>query len=60
MVIFIAFTLLVVLSSMMRLMDEERSQIACLKTLGFSSITIVMKYVFFALVALAVGGCIGF
>ena len=60
MVIFIAVTLLVVLSSMMRLMDEERSQIACLKTLGFSSITIVMKYVFFALVALAVGGCIGF
>lgn len=60
MVIFIAVTLLVVLSSMMRLMDEERSQIACLKTLGFSSITIVMKYIFFALVALAVGGCIGF
>lgn len=47
MVIFIAVTLLVVLSSMMRLMDEERSQIACLKTLGFSSITIVMKYIFF-------------
>lgn len=60
MIIFLAVTLLVVLSSMMRLMDEERSQIACLKTLGFSSFTIVMKYIFFVLVALAVGGGIGF
>ena len=60
MVIFIAVTLLVVLSSMMRLVDEERAQIACLKTLGFSGFTIIMKYIFFALVALAVGGCVGF
>lgn len=60
MVIFIAVTLLVVLSSMMRLMEEERSQIACLKTLGYGSISIVLRYVFFALVAFAVGGCIGF
>ena len=60
MVIFIGVTLLVVLSSMMRLMDEERSQIACLKTLGYSSKSIVLRYVFFALVALAVGGGVGF
>ncbi len=60
MVIFIAVTLLVVLSSMMRLMDEERSQIACLKTLGYGSMSIVQRYVFFALVALAVGGGVGF
>lgn len=60
MVIFIAVTLLVVLSSMMRLMDEERSQIACLKTLGYGSASIVLRYVFFALVALAVGGGVGF
>ena len=60
MVIFIGVTLLVVLSSMMRLMDEERSQIACLKTLGYSSKSIVLRYVFFALVALAIGGGVGF
>ena len=60
MVIFIAVTLLVVLSSMMRLMDEERSQIACLKTLGFGSLSIVMRYIIFALVALAAGGGVGF
>lgn len=60
MVIFIAVTLLVVLSSMMRLMDEERSQIACLKTIGYGSASIVLRYIFFALVALAVGGGVGF
>lgn len=60
MLIFIGVTLLVVLSSMMRLMDEERSQIACLKTLGYGSTSIVLRYVFFALVALAVGGGVGF
>lgn len=60
MIIFIAVTLLVVLSSMMRLMDEERSQIACLKTLGYGSVSIVARYVFFALVALAAGGTGGF
>lgn len=60
MVIFIGVTLLVVLSSMMRLMDEERSQIACLKTLGYDSMSIILRYVFFALVALAVGGGVGF
>lgn len=60
MIIFIAVTLLVVLSSMMRLMDEERSQIACLKTLGYGSVSIVARYIFFALVALAAGGGGGF
>lgn len=60
MIIFIAVTLLVVLSSMMRLMDEERSQIACLKTLGYGSLSIVARYIFFALVAFAAGGAGGF
>ena len=60
MFIFIAVTLLVVLSAMMRLMDEERSQIACLKTLGYGSMCIVAKYILFALVALAAGGGGGF
>lgn len=58
--IFIAVTLLVVLSSMMRLMEEERAQIACLKTLGYSSFSAVMRYVLFALVALVAGGGGGF
>ena len=60
MCIFIAVTLLVVLSSMMRLMEEERAQIACLKTLGYSSFSAVMRYVLFALVALVAGSGGGF
>lgn len=60
MFIFIAVTLLVVLSSMMRLMEEERAQIACLKTLGYSSFSAVMRYVLFALVALVAGSGGGF
>lgn len=60
MIIFIAVSLLVVLSSMMRLMEEERAQIACLKTLGYSSFCIVLRYILFALVALLAGGGGGF
>lgn len=60
MMIFIAVSLLVVLSSMMRLMEEERAQIACLKTLGYSSFSIVARYLMFALVALLAGGGGGF
>lgn len=60
MIIFIAVSLLVVLSSMMRLMEEERAQIACLKTLGYSSSCIVLRYILFALVALLAGGGGGF
>lgn len=60
MIIFLAVTVLVVLSSMTRLMDEERSQIACLKTLGYSSYGIVMRYILFALVPLVIGGVAGY
>lgn len=60
MMIFIAVSLLVVLSSMMRLMEEERAQIACLKTLGYSSFSIVARYLMFASVALLAGGGGGF
>lgn len=60
MMIFNAVSLLVVLSSMMRLMEEERAQIACLKTLGYSSFSIVARYLLFAVVALLAGGGGGF
>lgn len=60
MVIFLAVTVLVVLSSMTRLMDEERSQIACLKTLGYTSYSVVMRYIIFALVPLIIGGALGY
>lgn len=56
MIAFLFVTALVTLSTMTRLLEEERSQIACLKTLGYSSFGIISKYVLFALVATGVGG----
>lgn len=56
MVAFLLVTALVVLSTMTRLLEEERSQVACLKTLGYSSFGIVSKYLLFALIATGIGG----
>ena len=56
MVAFIFVTALVVLSNMTRLMEEERPQIACLRTLGYSGFRIVFKYLLFAAIATGIGG----
>lgn len=56
MVAFLLVTALVVLSNMTRLVEEERAQIACLRTLGYSAFRIVFKYVLFAMVATGIGG----
>lgn len=56
MVAFLLVTALVVLSNMTRLMEEERSQIACLRTLGYSAFRIIFKYALFAMIATGIGG----
>ena len=53
---FLLVTALVVFSNMTRLIDEERPQIACMKTLGFSSFQILFKYVIFISIATLFGG----
>ena len=55
-VFFMLVTILVVFSTMKRLFDEERSQIACQKTLGFNASKIVARYIFFVLIGAIVGG----
>lgn len=55
-VFFLLVTLLVVYSTMSRLFDEERAQIACLKTLGYSNAKIISKYTLFVFIATAIGG----
>ncbi len=59
-IIFLIFfslvTLLVLDSTMTRLLDEERGQIACLKTLGYSSFKIIFKYLLFVGIASFLGG----
>lgn len=59
-VFFLLVTLLVVYSTMTRLLDEERNQIACQKTLGYSSSKITGKYTFFVFVATFIGGALAF
>jgi putative ABC transport system permease protein len=56
MVAFLFVTALVVLSNMTRLLEEERGQIACLRTLGYSAFRIIFKYILFAMLATGIGG----
>ena len=60
MVVFVLVTLLVVLSTMTRLLDEERAQIACLMTLGYSPARILSKYLLFALIGTLIGAVGGY
>ncbi len=60
MVAFLLVTGLVVLSTMTRFLDEERAQIACLRTLGYSGSKIILKYVLFAMLATGLGGTGGY
>ncbi len=56
MVAFLFVTALVALSNMTRLLEEERGQIACLRTLGYSAFRIIFKYILFAMLATGIGG----
>ena len=47
---------LVVSSTMTRLLEEERAQIACMRTLGYSGPAIVFKYMLFAVLAAGIAG----
>lgn len=54
--VFLLVTALVVFSTMTRMVDEERSQVACLETLGYSAFKIIFKYLLFAFIATSIGG----
>ena len=55
MAVFLLVTLLIVLSTMTRFLDEERAQLACLSTLGYSPLRIVSKYLLFAFIGTVIG-----
>lgn len=55
MVVFLAVTLLVLLSTMTRTFDEERGQLACLMTQGYSQLRAIAKYLILALVGTLAG-----
>lgn len=58
-VIFFLVAALVSLTTMTRMVEDERTQIGTLKALGYSNVSISMKYILYALSASLAGGIIG-
>ena len=58
-VVFFLVAALMSLTSMARMVEEERVQIGTFKALGYSKIQISRKYIIYALIATVVGGIIG-
>ena len=58
-VIFFVVAALACLTTMTRMVEEQRTQIGSLKALGFSRLAISQKYIGYAFVASLVGGLIG-
>lgn len=56
---FILIAALVTLTTMTRMIDEQRTQIGTYKALGYSAPRIVMKYLIYAFLASAAGSCLG-
>ena len=58
-IVFYVIAILISLISMTRMVEDDRSEVGTLKSLGFSSLKIVNKYLIYALSATIVGGIIG-
>lgn len=56
---FIFIAALVILTTMTRLIEEERTIIGCYKTLGYGNVKIVFKYLFYAMLCGIIGSIIG-
>lgn len=58
-VFFLLVAVLVCVTTMTRLIEEKRTEIATLKALGYSNISIITKFVIYALIAAILGSVIG-
>ena len=58
-IIFFAVATLISLTSMTRMVEEERGQLGTLKALGYTNVQITMKYVIYAALACVIGGILG-
>lgn len=56
---FIAVVALVVLTTVSRLIEEERASLACYKTLGYSNGKIIFKYLFLSMTCCIVASAVG-
>lgn len=58
-VFFFLITILVSMSSMTRIIHDERIQIGTLRSLGFSNYKIIIKYILYVLIASSIGVLLG-
>lgn len=58
-VIFYLVAVLISLTSMTRMIDEERTEIGTLKALGYTNMQIISKYILYAFLACVIGGILG-
>ena len=58
-VIFYIVAILISLTSMTRMIEEERTEIGTLKALGYTNIQIIIKYILYAFLACLIGGFLG-
>jgi len=62
--VFFVVAILICLTSMTRMIEEERNQLGTLKALGYNNVEIVLKYIIYVLLAAIIGSfiglCIGF
>ena len=58
-VIFYIVAILISLTSMTRMIEEERTEIGTLKALGYTNIQIIIKYILYAFLACVIGGLLG-
>ena len=57
--VFFLVAALISLTSMSRMIEEQRVQIGTLKALGYNKLSISMKYIIYALLATIIGGVLG-
>lgn len=58
-IVFFIVALLISLTSMTRMVEEQRTQIGTLKALGYSKVQIASKYIIYASLACIIGGILG-
>lgn len=58
-VVFFVIAALISLTSMTRMVEEQRVQIGTLKALGYTKVQIALKYIIYAVLATLIGGIIG-
>lgn len=58
-IIFYLVSVLISLTSMTRMIEEERIEIGTLKALGYTNLSIISKYMLYAFMACSIGGILG-